>query len=71
MMLQLIMALIVVILSSAQVGAQPSFIGESKEPIKGATSGERMDEIQAGRFLIDPPTLENLGFRWYVGPRLL
>lgn len=25
-----------------------------------------MDEVHAGRFLVDPPTLENLGFRWYV-----
>ena len=24
------------------------------------------DEIRVGMFLIDPPTLENLGFRWYV-----
>ena len=66
MRLQSTMALIVVVLSTVHVGAQPPFIGRSKEPIKGATPGERMDEIQAGRFLIDPPTLENLGFRWYV-----
>ncbi|MGQ9576337.1 MAG: hypothetical protein ACUVUC_13565 [Thermoguttaceae bacterium] len=25
-----------------------------------------MDAIRPGRFLIDPPTLENLGFRWFV-----
>ena len=25
-----------------------------------------MDKIRAGRFLVDPPTLENVGFRWYV-----
>jgi len=25
-----------------------------------------MDEVVPGRFLIDPPTLENLGFRWYI-----
>ena len=25
-----------------------------------------MDGIRSGRFVIDPPTLENLGFRWWV-----
>ncbi len=46
--------------------AQPAMIGRSKKPIEGATPGPRMDAIRAGRFLMDPPTLENLGFRWYV-----
>lgn len=27
---------------------------------------EEADSITPGRFLVDPPTLENLGFRWYV-----
>ena len=65
-MLQSLIALIIVVVSIAKVGAQPPLIGKSKEPIKGATLGARMDEIRAGRFLVDPPTLENVGFRWYV-----
>ncbi len=46
--------------------AQPRFIGRSEKPIQGAKPLEPLDEIRPGRFLIDPPTLENLGFRWYV-----
>jgi hypothetical protein len=65
-MLQSLIALIIVVVSIAQVGSQTPLIGKSKEPIKGATQGARMDEIRAGRFLVDPPTLENVGFRWYV-----
>ncbi|HJN11047.1 MAG TPA: hypothetical protein QF564_20330 [Pirellulaceae bacterium] len=51
---------------TGRVTAQPSLIGRSKEPIQGAKPEDRIDEVRAGRFLIDPPTLENLGFRWYV-----
>jgi hypothetical protein len=46
--------------------AQPSLIGRSKEAIKGAEPKGRIDSVRAERFLVDPPTLENLGFRWYV-----
>jgi hypothetical protein len=46
--------------------AQPVLIGRSKEPIKGAQPVMGSNSIQAGRFLIDPPTLENLGFRWFI-----
>lgn len=46
--------------------AQPSLIGRSKDPIQGAIPKGRSDKVRAERFLVDPPTLENLGFRWYV-----
>ena len=46
--------------------AQPSLIGRSKDPIQGTQPKERINEVRAERFLVDPPTLENLGFRWYV-----
>jgi hypothetical protein len=49
-----------------RVAAQPSLMSRSKEPIQGAKPKDKIDEVHAGRFLIDPPTLENLGFRWYV-----
>ncbi len=46
--------------------AQPELIGKSREPIKGANPIMGTDAIQPGRLLVDPPTLENLGFRWFV-----
>lgn len=59
-------ALAICLTCAQPVGAQPTLIGRSKDPIRGPSPGPRMNEIRAGRFLIDPPTLENLGFRWYV-----
>jgi len=41
-------------------------IGKKNLPIKGVKPGPPMDKILPGRFIIDPPTLENLGFRWYI-----
>ncbi len=52
--------------NTGRVTAQPSLIGRSKDPIQGAKPKVKINEIRAERFLIDPPTLENLGFRWYV-----
>jgi hypothetical protein len=46
--------------------AQPPMLGRSKDPIQGVKPEPAMDAIRPGRFLIDPATLENLGFRWYV-----
>jgi hypothetical protein len=39
--------------------------GQAKS-IPGFAVGREMDEIVAKRFIVDPPTIENLGFRWYV-----
>jgi len=36
------------------------------QAVPGFEVGPQRDAITPGRFLIDPPTLENLGFRWYV-----
>lgn len=41
-------------------------VGKSKDAIKGVTPGEARNDIVPGRLIVDPPTLENLGFRWYV-----
>ncbi len=38
----------------------------SEKPLSGVEAGAQRNEITPGRFLIDPPTIENLGFRWYV-----
>ncbi|MHC4356961.1 MAG: hypothetical protein ACYS0H_30040, partial [Planctomycetota bacterium] len=35
-------------------------------PIVGFAVGPKMDRIVPGRFIVDPPTIENLGFRWYI-----
>jgi len=35
-------------------------------PIVGFEVGPEMDEVVAKRFIVDPPTIENLGFRWYI-----
>lgn len=34
--------------------------------IPGFTPGPVMNKVRPGRFIIDPPTLENLGLRWYI-----
>ncbi|NQT41662.1 MAG: hypothetical protein HQ581_29510 [Planctomycetes bacterium] len=37
------------------------------KPIPGFKIGPQTDRVVPGDFLVDPPTLENLGFRWYIG----
>jgi hypothetical protein len=32
----------------------------------GFEVGPQMDEIAPKRFIVDPPTIENMGFRWYI-----
>jgi hypothetical protein len=44
------------------VRAQPQ-----QKSLTGFEVSPRMDEIIPQRFIIDPPTIENLGFRWYIG----
>jgi hypothetical protein len=34
--------------------------------VHGFPEGPARDDIVPGEFFVDPPTLENLGFRWYV-----
>ena len=37
-----------------------------QKPLAGFEVGPQMDKIVPKRFIIDPPTIENLGFRWYI-----
>jgi hypothetical protein len=37
-----------------------------QKPLAGFDVGPQTDEIAPKRLIIDPPTIENLGFRWYV-----
>ena len=43
------------------VRAQPQ-----QKPLAGFEVGPQTDKIIPKRFIIDPPTLKNLGFRWYI-----
>ncbi len=45
-----------------------TFARERREvpALVGFEVGAEMDEIVPGRFIVDPPTIENLGFRWYI-----
>ena len=27
---------------------------------------QAQDKVQPGKFIVEPPTLENLGFEWYI-----
>ncbi len=36
------------------------------KPLVGFAVGPKMNEIVPKRFIIDPATIENLGFRWYI-----
>ena len=52
---------LVLMLSGMCAGAQ-----QAVKPLAGFAVGPRMDEILPKRFIVDAPTIENLGFRWYV-----
>ena len=54
-----LLALTVVVTAAAQSRRET-------EPIAGFAVGPQMNEIVPGRFIVDPPTIENLGFRWYI-----
>jgi hypothetical protein len=38
----------------------------AQEDVAGFEMGRQMDNIVPKRFFVDPPTIENLGFRWYI-----
>ena len=38
----------------------------TQKPVAGFEVGPQMDAIVPQRLIVDPPTLENLGFRWYI-----
>jgi hypothetical protein len=38
----------------------------TQKPVPGFEVGPQMDAIVPQRLIVDPPTLENLGFRWYI-----
>ena len=47
---------------------RPATAAESapEKLIPGFEVGPEMDRVEPGRLIVDPPTLENLGFRWYI-----
>jgi len=58
--------LIVVTLTLPVLISIPTQAQPEPEPIAGFEVGPQMDMIVPGQFIVDPPTIENLGFRWYV-----
>lgn len=55
----IILTLTVLFTTAAQARREP-------KPLVGFPVGPQMNEIVLKRFIIDPPTIENLGFRWYI-----
>jgi len=45
---------------------KPSYWDFAPEMVHGFPEGTARDDIVPGKFFVDPPTFENLGFRWYV-----
>ncbi len=54
-----VVLVLMVMTISARARRQP-------KPLVGFPVGPEMDEIVPKRFIVDPPTIENLGFRWYI-----
>ena len=54
-----VVLVLIALTMSAQALRQP-------KPLVGFPVGPEMDEIAPKRFIVDPPTIENLGFRWYI-----
>lgn len=40
--------------------------GDEIKPIPGFQVGRQIDQVVPKQFFLDPPTIENLGFRWYI-----
>jgi hypothetical protein len=57
---------VLILLILAADRATPALAAEPSDPIAGFPVGPVMDAIVPGELIVDPPTLENLGFRWYV-----
>ena len=54
-----VVPVLIALTMSARAQRQP-------KPLVGFPVGPEMDEIAPKRFIVDPPTIENLGFRWYI-----
>ncbi|HUV38846.1 MAG TPA: hypothetical protein VMY39_04500, partial [Planctomycetota bacterium] len=54
------------VLAAVLVLAGAAWAQREKKPLVGYPVGPVMDRIVPGEFLVDPPTLENLGFRWTI-----
>ncbi|MHC4743235.1 MAG: hypothetical protein ACYS8Z_15075, partial [Planctomycetota bacterium] len=59
-------SLAMAILALAAGAIVPVLADGGGKAVPGFKIGPRMDKIVPGRFFVDPPTLENLGFRWYI-----
>ena len=55
-----------VILALVAIITFPAQARREQKPPVGFAVGPTMNEIVPKRFIVDPPTIENLGFRWYI-----
>jgi len=55
---------IIVMISTLALGAEAW--SQEKKPLTGYEVGPATDRITPKEFLVDPPTLHCLGFRWYI-----
>ena len=58
-----VMAVVVLALLAPTMSARAR---RQPKPLVGFPVGPETDEITPKRFVVDPPTIENLGFRWYI-----
>jgi hypothetical protein len=59
---------VITVLAVALACGRPTTAAEPapEKPVPGFEIGPKMDRVEPGRLIVDPPTLENLGFRWYI-----
>jgi hypothetical protein len=54
------------VVSSLFALTEPTYAQPQQKPLTAFEAGPKTDEIIPKRFIIDLPTIENLGFRWYI-----
>ena len=55
-----------VVLVAALMLAGDAWAQREKKPLTGYEVGPVMDRVVPGEFIVDPSTVQNLGFRWYI-----
>jgi hypothetical protein len=64
---RLAMLALILALSGRTVQAQaPATPWDPSKPTPGFQLGPTDDKVTPGQFFVDPPTIHNLGFRWYI-----
>ncbi len=58
--------LLILLLTGCTHSDLPEMIGRSSNPIGGFKPGTMTNPVIPGELIVDPPTYNNLGFRWYI-----